>query len=408
MTALAPFEADVDPRRVPLDVEIVVPVYNEAAQLAERITALRSFLDHRSPSALSLPSPTTAARTTPTRWRTPWPRPCAAWRPFTCPARAAAARSSAVWSTSDAPVLAYMDVDLSTDLAALLPLVAPLLLGHSDLAIGSRLTRGARVVRGPKRELISRAYNALLHVGAAGRASPTPSAASRRSGPSAAAQAPAARRGPRLVLRHRAARPRRAGRAAHLRGAGRLGRRPRLARRQLVRPRSTTCAASRGSCARPGPGGPPRRATEPRRGFRSQVAALRRRSASSRRSPTSSCSSRCAARSSAPSAQRRRAARHRGREHRREPRLSDLPRRGRARAVLHQLSGAGRLRSRARPDGVVGSRGPMVSRRAARARELIAVLVANLLADRAALRPAARLGLPPERPCRRRPIEVSR
>jgi putative flippase GtrA len=70
---------------------------------------------------------------------------------------------NAVWSESDATVLTYMDVDLSTDLAALLPLVAPLLSGHSDLAIGSRLIRGARVVRGPKREVISRCYNALLH-----------------------------------------------------------------------------------------------------------------------------------------------------------------------------------------------------------------------------------------------------
>ncbi|PXY22061.1 bifunctional glycosyltransferase family 2/GtrA family protein [Prauserella flavalba] len=66
------------------------------------------------------------------------------------------------WSTSDAAVLAYMEVDLSTDLAALPPLVAPLISGHSDLAIGSRLARGARVVRGPKRELISRCYNLLL------------------------------------------------------------------------------------------------------------------------------------------------------------------------------------------------------------------------------------------------------
>jgi putative flippase GtrA len=55
-----------------------------------------------------------------------------------------------------------MDVDLSTDLRALLPLVAPLLSGHSDLAIGTRLARGARVVRGPKREVISRTYNRLL------------------------------------------------------------------------------------------------------------------------------------------------------------------------------------------------------------------------------------------------------
>src|SRR2546429_6930973 len=56
-----------------------------------------------------------------------------------------------------------MDVDLSTDLNALPPLVAPLLSGHSDLAIGTRLARGARVVRGPRREAISRCYNLLLH-----------------------------------------------------------------------------------------------------------------------------------------------------------------------------------------------------------------------------------------------------
>jgi putative flippase GtrA len=68
----------------------------------------------------------------------------------------------AAWSASQASVLAYMDVDLSTDLAALLPLVAPLLSGHSDVAIGSRLARGSRVVRGPKREIISRCYNLLL------------------------------------------------------------------------------------------------------------------------------------------------------------------------------------------------------------------------------------------------------
>ncbi|NYG06745.1 putative flippase GtrA/glycosyltransferase involved in cell wall biosynthesis [Phycicoccus badiiscoriae] len=67
-----------------------------------------------------------------------------------------------VWAGSDAPILAYMDVDLSTDLDALWPLVAPLMSGHSDVAIGSRLARGARVVRGPRREVISRCYNLLL------------------------------------------------------------------------------------------------------------------------------------------------------------------------------------------------------------------------------------------------------
>ncbi|MCB5181151.1 bifunctional glycosyltransferase family 2/GtrA family protein [Streptomyces antimicrobicus] len=74
-----------------------------------------------------------------------------------------------VWSGSEAPVLAYMDVDLSTDLNALLPLVAPLISGHSDLAIGTRLARSSRVVRGAKREFVSRAYNLLLRSSLAAR-----------------------------------------------------------------------------------------------------------------------------------------------------------------------------------------------------------------------------------------------
>ena len=47
MTALAQEATDLNPRRVPVDVEIVVPVHNEAPQLADRIRTLRSFLDER-------------------------------------------------------------------------------------------------------------------------------------------------------------------------------------------------------------------------------------------------------------------------------------------------------------------------------------------------------------------------
>ena len=67
-------------------------------------------------------------------------------------------------SASDARVVCYRDADLSTELNRLLPLVAPLLSGHSDLAIGTRLTQGARVTRGTKLEFISRAYNRLVHL----------------------------------------------------------------------------------------------------------------------------------------------------------------------------------------------------------------------------------------------------
>ncbi|MDT5333898.1 MAG: hypothetical protein QOF31_5195, partial [Mycobacterium sp.] len=66
------------------------------------------------------------------------------------------------WMSSEADVVAYMDVDLSTDLSALMPLVAPLISGHSDVAIGSRLAASSRVVRGPKREFVSRSYNLIL------------------------------------------------------------------------------------------------------------------------------------------------------------------------------------------------------------------------------------------------------
>jgi hypothetical protein len=73
-----------------------------------------------------------------------------------------------------------MDVDLSTDLRALLPLIAALVSGHSDVAIGTRLAPGSCVVRGPKRELISSAYNCLLRILLRARFSDV-SAASRRS-----------------------------------------------------------------------------------------------------------------------------------------------------------------------------------------------------------------------------------
>ncbi|MGA9278242.1 glycosyltransferase [Ilumatobacter sp.] len=70
----------------------------------------------------------------------------------------------AAWSASDADVVAYTDVDLSTGLTGLLPLVAPLISRHSDISIGSRLSSGSVVARAPKRELISMGYNLLLRV----------------------------------------------------------------------------------------------------------------------------------------------------------------------------------------------------------------------------------------------------
>lgn len=68
----------------------------------------------------------------------------------------------AAWLASEADILSYMDVDLSTDLTCLPALLAPLLAGTADVAIGSRLLPGSKTTRGWKRELLSRGYNRLL------------------------------------------------------------------------------------------------------------------------------------------------------------------------------------------------------------------------------------------------------
>jgi putative flippase GtrA len=160
----APLEVENARRRVPVDVEIVIPVYNEALTLAERVHTLRTFLDESFPFN-ALVTVVDNASTDDTwevaRTLAEQTNGVAALH-LSRKGRGYALRQA--WSTSSAPVVAYMDVDLSTDLNALLPLVAPLLSGHRDVTIGSRLARGAHVVRGSKRELISRAYNLLLRV----------------------------------------------------------------------------------------------------------------------------------------------------------------------------------------------------------------------------------------------------
>ncbi len=169
MTALAPVEADTDPRRTPVDVEIVVPVYNEAAQLAERITALRRFLDESFPFRALVTIVDNASTDATYEVASELAATVTGVAAIHLPRKGRGYALRSAWSTSDAPVVAYMDVDLSTSLAALLPLVAPLLSGHRDVTIGSRLAPGAHVVRGPKRELISRAYNLILKLTLRGR-----------------------------------------------------------------------------------------------------------------------------------------------------------------------------------------------------------------------------------------------
>ena len=145
-------------------IDIVVPVYNEAAGLERSIRRLHAFLSAELPFAWRIVIADNAS-TDPTLAIA---RALAVELSYTTvmhlPAKGRGRALRAAWSASDADVLCYMDVDLSTDLRALLPLVSGLVSGHSEVAIGSRLARGSRVARGPKRELISRAYNHLLRL----------------------------------------------------------------------------------------------------------------------------------------------------------------------------------------------------------------------------------------------------
>ena len=145
-------------------VEIVVPVYNEERDLERSVRRLRAYLDARFPfhATVTIADNASTDGTRDIGERLAATVPGVRFVRLTDKGRGRAVATA--WLLSQADVVAYMDVDLSTDLNALLPLVAPLISGHSDVAIGSRLGRGARVRRGLKRELISRCYNALLHI----------------------------------------------------------------------------------------------------------------------------------------------------------------------------------------------------------------------------------------------------
>jgi glycosyltransferase involved in cell wall biosynthesis len=144
-----------------LDVEIVVPVYNEQDDLVRCVRRLHEYLrDFPFSSLITIADNASTDATLLLAYRLAAELPDVRVVHLQAKGRGRALRE--VWSRSTAEVVAYMDIDLSTDLSALLPLVAPLMSGHSDVAIGSRLSRSARVVRGPKREMISRCYNLLL------------------------------------------------------------------------------------------------------------------------------------------------------------------------------------------------------------------------------------------------------
>ncbi|MFD9000748.1 glycosyltransferase [Streptomyces sp. NPDC059582] len=142
--------------------DVVIPVHNEEKDLQPCVVRLHDHLERTFPYPFRITIADNASTDTTPRVSRRLEAQLAGVRVCRLEQKGRGRALRTVWSASEAPILAYMDVDLSTDLNALLPLVAPLISGHSDLAIGSRLARSSRVVRGAKREFISRSYNLIL------------------------------------------------------------------------------------------------------------------------------------------------------------------------------------------------------------------------------------------------------
>jgi glycosyltransferase involved in cell wall biosynthesis len=143
-------------------VEIVIPVYNEQHVLATSVRRLREHVLRELAIPFAITIADNASRDGTLDLALSLARELPEVEVLHLERKGRGRALRAAWSVSRADVVAYMDVDLSTDLAALGELLAPLLEGRADLATGSRLAPGAEVTRGIKRELISRSYNALL------------------------------------------------------------------------------------------------------------------------------------------------------------------------------------------------------------------------------------------------------
>ena len=146
-------------------VELVLPVYNEEHALVPNVEILVDYLRREFPfdwlvtiadNASVDETPLVAARLAARYDQVQSVRLERQGRGF-------ALRNA--WLASSADIVAYMDVDLSTNLSSFLPLVAPLVSGHSEVAIGTRLAHQAHVRRRLGREVLSRGYNLLVRAG---------------------------------------------------------------------------------------------------------------------------------------------------------------------------------------------------------------------------------------------------
>ena len=147
---------------MPASIDIMIPVLNEERDLPRCVATLRGFLAGAIPNPWRIVIADNGSDdTTPdVSRRLMQEYPEVGYLRLEQRGRGRALRKA--WLESQADLVSYMDVDLSTDLSAFPPMVKALEEGY-DLAVGSRLARGAKVSRRVlKREITSRGYNMLI------------------------------------------------------------------------------------------------------------------------------------------------------------------------------------------------------------------------------------------------------
>src|SRR3990172_1770527 len=145
--------------------DIVLPVYNEAHVLAGSVEKLRSFLhETKFPYTWRVVVADNASTDATLQVAYQLEDAHDDVGVIHLPQKGRGRALKKAWLESDAGAMCYMDVDLSTDLSCLLPLADAVLEGGYDLATGSRMTRGSKITRSLRREMTSRGFIALIKV----------------------------------------------------------------------------------------------------------------------------------------------------------------------------------------------------------------------------------------------------
>jgi glycosyltransferase involved in cell wall biosynthesis len=138
--------------------DVLLPVYNEEHILEKSVTQLREFLSAECNDfnwIISIGDNASIDRTLEVAKELE--KRFTDVRVFHLPQKGRGRMVKHAWASSEADILSYMDIDLSTDLNAFPPMIRAIMDGY-DIAIGSRQYKGADVDRSIRREIISRGY----------------------------------------------------------------------------------------------------------------------------------------------------------------------------------------------------------------------------------------------------------